>query len=227
MKSILITGSSSGLGYELAKHYHEKGYNVVGISRSISNLDIMQFKVDFFDLDELNEILTKLPQDIFFDCVYLNAGSLGELKKASDLSIKDFDDIMKINVLSNKLIIDYLIKHKMFKNLIAISSGAALKAYFGWSLYCVSKAAFKQLVETYSVENKEFYFLNLAPGLVKSKMQKKIFNTDSKIIPSVSKFQKLYNEMDSPATVAERIIKNQNYLFSFTSGSYFDLRDLN
>lgn len=227
MKSILITGSSSGLGYELAKRYHESGYIVVGISRSISDLDIMQFKVDFLDLNKLNKILINLPVDLVFDLVYLNAGSLGELKKVRDLSIKDFNDIMKINVLSNKLIIDYLTKHKMFRNLIAISSGASLKAYFGWSLYCVSKAAFKQLVETYSVENKENYFLNLAPGLVKSNMQKKIFDTDSKIIPSVSKFQEKYDQMDSPATVAERIIRNQNHLLSFTSGSYFDLRDLN
>lgn len=226
MKSILITGSSSGLGYELAKRYQERGYNVVGISRSISNLDITQFKVDFLDLNELNKVLINLPLDLVFDIVYLNAGSLGELKKARDLSIKDFNDIMKINVLANKLIIDYLIKQKIFRNLIAISSGASIKAYFGWSLYCISKAAFKQLVETYSLENKEFYFLNLAPGLIKSKMQKKIFNTDSKIIPSVSKFQKIYDEMDSPAKVAERIILNHDHLLSFTSGSYFDLRNL-
>ena len=39
MKSILITGSSSGLGYELAKYYHENGYNVVGISRR-ANKDV-------------------------------------------------------------------------------------------------------------------------------------------------------------------------------------------
>ena len=226
MRSILITGSSSGLGYELAKYYSEMGYNVVGISKSISDLKIIQFKVDFLDLNKLRETLTKLPKDLNFDLVYLNAGSLGELKRIDNLSINDFYDIMKINVLSNKLIIDYLIKLKLFKNLIAISSGASLKAYYGWSLYCASKAAFKQLIETYSIENSEFYFLNLAPGLIKSNMQKNIFNTDSKIIPSVSKFKKLYNQMDSPSTVASRIIKNENYLCSFSSGSYFDLREL-
>ncbi len=33
-KTILITGSSSGIGKETAKYFHEKGWNVVAIMRS-------------------------------------------------------------------------------------------------------------------------------------------------------------------------------------------------
>ena len=81
---------------------------------------------------------------------------------------------MLVNFLSNKIIIDYfLIKKIEVNNIIYISSGAALKPKYAWGSYCISKAATKMMIDIYAEENKKINFINLAPGLIKSKMQKK------------------------------------------------------
>ena len=35
---VLITGASSGIGYELAKPYSKDGYNLILVARNIENL---------------------------------------------------------------------------------------------------------------------------------------------------------------------------------------------
>ena len=126
-----------------------------------------------------------------------------------------------------KVIIDCLLKlNRTVRNVIGISSGAALKAYFGWSLYCSSKAAFKQLLSGYGEEVKDIHFLSVAPGIVKTKMQDYIYSQNEEEIPSVAKFKKLYDNMDSPDVVAAKLFNNLNLLKQQPSGGFFDLRDI-
>ena len=95
----------------------------------------------------------------------------------------------------------------------------------GWFLYCSSKAAFKFLIESYALEDKKRKFINISPGLIKTKMQAQICKIDEKKIPSVKKFKKLNknNKVPSPDEVAENILFTiQNRKKS--SGSYLDIR---
>jgi len=225
--NVLITGSSSGLGYSLAKKFKEMGYNVFGISRSTTNLDINKIVCNFKNLDDIKPKLKELIGDNGFEYVFLNAGILGNLNKLSDIDISEFDEIYKVNVLSNKIILDYLNYSCKVKNVIGISSGAALKTYFGWSLYCSSKAAFRQLISSYSDEFNKTHYTSLAPGIIKTKMQDQIYNEDVNKIPSVKKFHKMYDSMDSPDIVTLNIIENLSKLRQYNSGEYVDLRNIN
>jgi len=224
--NVLITGSSSGLGLSLCDKLNEMGHNVYGLSRSETPLDIKQSICDFKDITSIGQCLRKLVGNDNIDCVFLNAGMLGNISKINEVSVGDFDEILKVNLLSNKVILDYLIVNNSIKNVIGISSGAANKVYYGWSLYCVSKSAFKQLLSVYAEEYKDIMFLSLAPGIIKSKMQNDIKNVDVELIPSVKKFHDMYEDMDSPDVVAGKIIDNMSTLLSLDSGSYFDLRSL-
>lgn len=225
--TVLITGTSSGLGYELAKQFIAKGYTVYGISRGISDLDIKQIQCDFTDLQHLAISLNDLIDTKEIDTVILNAGMLGNISETNNLRIDEFYDIFTVNVLANKVIVDWLLNHDVdVKNIIGISTGAALKTYYGWSLYCTSKAAFNQLLSTYAQEEKDVHFLSLAPGIIKTKMQDYIYSLDGQEIPSVKKFKEMYNTMDTPDLVAERIIKFLPEINDIKSGSYFDLRDI-
>ena len=126
------------------------------------------------------------------DTAILNAGILGELASTKNTSVEAFNEIFKINVLANKIIIDWLLKNNTnIKTIIGISSGAAIKTYYGWSLYCTSKAAFKQLISTYAQEEQNVHFTSIAPGIIKTNMQEYIKKIDVKIIPSVEKFQQV------------------------------------
>lgn len=226
MANVLITGSSSGLGLALAQSFCEQGDEVYGISRSQTPLPIKQITCDFNQLDTLRERLFELTQNISIDYVFLNAGLLGKIAVVSKLSHDDFLTVFNVNVFANKIVIDALLRNNKLKNIIGISSGAALKTYFGWSIYCTSKAAFKQLISSYADENPSIHFLSLAPGIVKTKMQDHLYSLDATEIPSLEKFHSLYNSMESPDIVAKKIINNLTTLDVLPSGSFYDLRDI-
>ena len=76
--------------------------------------------------------------------------------------------------MANKQILDFFIKKKIeVKLIIGISSGAAIAPKLGWYLYCCSKSTFKFLLESYAIEDKKEKYINISPGLIKTKMQKK------------------------------------------------------
>jgi len=222
--NILITGTSSGLGYELAKQFIARGDTVYGTSRRKTNLNIKHLQIDFNNLEELTINFKDFIKNVLnFDIVILNAGILGEINKVSNLSIDQFNKTFNVNVLANKVILDRLLLNKInLKQVIGISSGAALKSYHGWSLYCTSKSAFKQLLSTYAQEHPHINFTSLAPGIIKTDMQNYINSLDKNNFPSVEKFQQMFNNMDTADVVAKKFINNLPNL----KKGYIDLRDI-
>ena len=229
-KNIIITGNTSGIGLNLNELLKNKN-NIIGISKSNSKIqNNLQIKVNFKNLDILKKIIlkTKIPDKI--DYLILNAGILGKIDKIDNISTNEFLDILKINFLSNKILIDILIKRKIkLKNVVALSSGAAKSGKDGWALYCASKAAFYQLINVYALEQKKIKFINLSPGLARTKMQDEISQVKNKDIKSVKKFQQLYrmNKILSPKIIAKKIIFFLDNIKEFKSGSFIDLRDFN
>jgi len=147
---------------------------------------------------------------------------------AKDINLKELETGFKINVLSNKIIIDFFLQNKTkIKNIIAISSGAAVSAKDGWLNYCGSKSYFKMLIDTYALENSKINFVNLAPGLIMTKMQKQIFNTQNKRIKSIKVFKTLYknNSIENSDIIADKIINFLKKIRTFKKkGSFIDLR---
>lgn len=227
-KNFLITGHTSGLGKSLNRILIENKNKIIGISRSQSKIsNFIDIKVDFTNIKLLKRKLHRLKKIKKIDFIVLNAGLLGDLKIFSKVDIKKFEKILLVNFLSNKIIIDYFLSKKIkIKNVISISSGAALKPKYAWGSYCISKAATKMMIETYAEENKKINFINLSPGLIKTKMQKKIFNTKENY-SSLKKFKKLYkkNLIDTPDIVAIKVIKFFSEINKYKDESYIDLRN--
>jgi len=228
MRNVLITGTSSGLGEALARQFLQNDYNVYGISRSPTGIELTKSEIcDFSALDTIGAHLEKLIDGVdCFDYVFLNAGILGDLKPVSQITIDEYQNALNVNVWSNKVLLDYVLSKCRLNNVIAISSGAAMKTYFGWSLYCCSKAAFKQLISSYEDEHKTVNFVSLAPGLVKSKMQDKIYGYDESQIPSVKKFKEAYDNMPTPDECAQKIVRNLDEIYTKKENGFFDLRSL-
>ena len=93
------------------------------------------------------------------------------------------------------------------------------------SSYLISKAAFKFLIESYALENKNIKFLNISPGLIKTKMQSQICSIDEKKISSVKKFKILNKKNLVPSSdyVAENLLTSIEKI-KFNSGDYIDIR---
>ena len=226
-KKIFISGGSSGLGKALALNLSNNN-KIYCLSKSIlKSKNVKSIKCNFKNISSIKQKLNNLINTKKIDYVFLNAGILGKIKEINKINYNQAKEIFKINVFANKEIIDFFISKKIKINMvIALSSGAALSPKTGWFLYCSSKAAFKFMIECYASEFKRIKFLNLSPGLVKTRMQKQICKIDEKKIKSVIKFKKLnkLNLVPNPSDVAQNIIKNLTKLKRIPSGSYIDIR---
>jgi len=223
MDKVLITGTTSGLGASLAEIYEDGGYSVHSISKKEPKSSAVHRDCDLEDLDSVRRGIDSLVKTHCYEYVFLNAGVLGELAVGADVHLRDYEKAFDVNVWSNKIIIDSLIKHKRAKNIICLSSGAASKGYFGWSIYCSTKGAMKQLMSCYHLEYPDIKFLSLAPGLIKTKMQDYICSHDENELPSVKKFKDAYSTMQTPEDCARKIYNGLEEILS-KGVDYFDLR---
>lgn len=225
---ILVTGSSSGLGKCVAQVFAQNQHDVYGISRSLSSVNLKkQVVCDFLNISEIKNSLSELLQDTDeIDYVFLNAGTLGELSKINNSAPEQSLDHYKINVLSNKILLDFLISKKTIGKVICVSTGAINKSYYGWGLYTMHKACLKKMIDVYAEENPKINFLSLAPGLVKTKMQDYIYGISTTQIPSVGKFKEAYKNMQKPEECANKIYKNLKEIFESPKDRFTDLRDI-
>jgi len=225
---VIITGHSSGIGNGLAKIIEEDSGSVFGISRSSTNICEDELIIDFEKIqhnkDKLESYFKRIPKS---DFLILNAGILGQIDISPNTNIEGLRRILEINLLSNKVIIDTMYQlGKLPPVVLGISSGAAIKPKYGWSEYCISKAAFKMLLESYSVELEETKFISIAPGIVKTKMQEQILSVDSTVIPSVKKFHDIYDEIPTPKEAAKKIYTFMKNIDMIDNQTYVDLREV-
>ena len=140
-----------------------------------------------------------------------------------DMNIFDnlFLDTLKINVIANKIIIDWSILNGC-KKFIGISSGAATKNYDGWLNYCVSKSAFRSMLLQYQKDLPKLSFKLISPGILSTEMNKKIKAQDISLFPEMKKFH------ETPAVAPSKASKliYEKYCYYFKSEKLeIDLRD--
>ena len=154
--------------------------------------------------------MSDLKQKLYFNkikhnlCV-LNAGTLGSIGRAPQISHEEFLEALKINVISNKIIIDWSIKNGC-KQFIGVSSGAATKNYDGWLNYCVTKSAFRSMLFQYQKDLPKLNFKLISPGILKTDMNKKIKELDVALYPDMNKFHQ--TQAVNPQKASELIYKN-------------------
>jgi len=234
--NILITGTSSGLGFGLSKYYLERGHRVFGVSRR-SNPDLNRFEnfsflsqdiSDFANLEK--NLVTFLNKTTILDLVILNAGMLNEVKDMKDTGLDEIEKVMNVNVWSNKIIIDALFKHlEKIGQIVAVSSGAAVSGSRGWNAYSLSKATLNMLIQLYANEQVNTHFCALAPGLIDTGMQEYVSGLpDEMNYPTIARLKEVRASGEMPgieeaAKINARAIENVR---EYESGSFLDVRKM-
>jgi benzil reductase ((S)-benzoin forming) len=94
--------------------------------------------------------------------------------------------------------------------LINISSGAAARAYAGWSAYCASKAAVERFTECVQLEEASTGLRAYAvqPGVIDTAMQEQIRASRAEDFPALDKFLaiKRQSAFNTPPFVARQLL---------------------
>ncbi len=234
--NIFITGTSSGIGYGLAKYYLDQGHTVYGISRShnetLEDHENFRFKsVDLLALDQIKEEITSLLEPLsHLDLVVLNAGILPNIGDMQETSLQEIKKVMDINVWANKLLLDTILKEAPPAQVVAISSGASVSGSRGWNAYSLSKATLNMLVNLYAQEAEHTHFIAMAPGIIDTNMQEYISGLpDDFSFPVVEKLKKAKGTPQMPPAekaapaLAEAFIHARK---KYPSGDFVDIRKM-
>jgi NAD(P)-dependent dehydrogenase (short-subunit alcohol dehydrogenase family) len=186
MKNIIITGTSRGIGNELALKFANEGHQVLAISRKIDAVlakheNITCLSVDLSKEEELQNIANFLSATWKqVDIVIHNAGAI-LLKPFAETSVEDFKKIYDVNVFGvvslTQIALSYL---KSGSHVVTISSMGGIQGsmkFAGLSAYSSSKGAVITLAELLSEEYKErgISFNVLALGSVQTEMLEEAF----------------------------------------------------
>jgi len=211
-KIALITGTGSGIGKTLAELLLRKSFKVFGYSRTnqIENKDFTFTKIDLGNLEEVKKI--KFPKFDSSSSVILvnNAAAIGEIvpldRKSETGIINDYNlNIITPTIFCKKLIQSYKLMNKLIIN---IGSGAANKAIASWSTYCATKSGLDMLTEVIAEEkHKNLNVFSIHPGVVDTKMQYEIRNSDKRYFYLLDKFLAYYTdgELENTQDTAKKI----------------------
>ncbi len=231
MHNILITGVSSGLGHALAEVCLERGYRVYATGRhrpsDIEHPNFHFFACDLSDLKSLRACVTEGLQGVDqLEAVILNAGMLGEIKPMVETSVEALKKICDLNVWANKLLLDLLIARELrVKQVIGISSGAAVNASKGWGGYSLSKSALNMLLRLYAHEMPSTHLTALAPGVIDTPMVRYILEeVDETAYPSAGRLKR--GPIMTPQEAAKRLVDTIPKLLRYESGAFVDIREM-
>ncbi|MCR4030810.1 MULTISPECIES: SDR family NAD(P)-dependent oxidoreductase [Flavobacterium] len=186
MKNIIVTGTSRGIGFELALQFAEAGHQVLAISRKIpqtllQHQNVTCLSIDLSDenaLQEVDQFLSSTWKKV--DAVVHNAGAL-LLKPFVETTQADFESIYKVNVFAvanlTRICIPYLEKGSHVVTISSIGGVRGSLKFAGLAAYSSSKGAVITLTELLAEEYKEkgISFNVLALGSVQTEMLNEAF----------------------------------------------------
>ena len=171
-KVALITGASKGIGAAVAKAYARAGAHVILLARNERKLTKIDDEIkalggtatlipfDLTDSENIQNLGPLLTQkfgklDIFVG----NAALLGTLGPLTDISRREFNQVMSVNLTANFLLLktlDPLLKASEAGRVIFVTTGADIvKGHAYWGTYAISKAALEAMARVYAGENEQ------------------------------------------------------------------------
>jgi uncharacterized protein len=231
-QNVLITGASSGIGYELAKVFAKNHYNLIIVARHTETMqelktkypkvEIQIIKQDLSDDDAGSIIFEKL-KDTQVDILVNNAG-FGDTGEFQDLKLKKQLNMIDLNVRALTEL-THLFGAKMVKNksgkilnvasVVAFMPGPGMATYFATKAFVLSfSQALSQEWGKYGVQ-----VMALCPGVTKSGFQDAANQNDKRMtkannIPTSKEVAEYgYEQLMNNKSIAVHGIQNKIFAF--------------
>ncbi|MDD9174111.1 SDR family NAD(P)-dependent oxidoreductase [Aliivibrio finisterrensis] len=186
MKTILITGATSGIGLSLVHAYLKQGDKVYACGRNFSAYEesetlleakqTLQLMEVSFDLTDSQSILTSLNDIESLDIAILNAGTCEYIDNAEHFDGALFERVIQTNVISIGYCLQVLIpKMKYGAHLALMGSSASYVPFQRAEAYGASKAAIHYLAKSLQLDipAERLTISVIAPGFVKTPLTNK------------------------------------------------------
>jgi len=204
-KTAIITGASRGIGAETAREFARQGARVVLAARSGSEIEALAEEIraaggsalaqtcDVAIWGQVRDLVTRAREAFGrVDFMINNAGvidPIGRLVDSDPAAWARAADINFTGTYHGVRAVLPLLEAQNSGVIVNISSGAAVNALEGWSMYCASKAAAAMLTRCADRESKSgVRVVGLSPGTVATDMQWRIrasgINPVSQLDPS-------------------------------------------
>ncbi len=229
MKTVLITGASSGIGKEMAYVYAENNYNLILVARRKENLEAIKIdieqkhkiQVEIFDIDlsktNSAELLYKKVNDKNLKVnVLINNAGFGINGKFKDIDMEWEENMLILNMLTltklTKLFVKDMVKLES-GNIVNIASTASFQAVPNFATYAASKAYVLHFSEAiaYELKNDNVKVTVVCPGATKSEFAE-VSNTDEKLFSKAPTSRELaeftYKSMKKGKVTAVHGFKN-------------------
>ena len=205
MKNVVITGTSRGIGFELAQQFANDGHNVLALSRNTKPLEtvnhpnIKTISIDLSSTSNLHKVTNFINEEWkSVDILINNAGKLIN-KPFTELTQEDFFEVYKVNVFAvaelTKLLIPNL---KEGAHVVTVSSMGGIQGsmkFPGLAAYSSAKGAVITLSELLAEEYKtqKIAFNVLALGAVQTEMLQEAFPGYEAPISALEMADYIYN----------------------------------
>lgn len=226
MKTVLITGATSGIGQQLARDYLKDGWQVIACGRNADKLAALQAQNPAhcqtlsFDITEREAVLAagqSLTQSL--DLVILNAGTSIYIDDAKHFDSERFSRLMQTNLLGVGYCLEAFTRHIPAGGQLAlVGSSAYLFPFTRAEAYGASKAAIAYLAQSLSLDLKahQIDVSLITPGFVKTPL------TDQNDFPMPMRIP-----VDQAVTDIRQGLAKRKKLISTPASFVFFLRLLN
>lgn len=233
MKTVLITGATSGIGRETARLFASNNFKVILCGRRDDRLRVLHEELSkissvftlCFDIRNQVQVantIASLPSEFAdIDILINNAGNAHGLEPIQSGEIEDWDAMIDINIKGllyvSRAVIP-MMTEKRAGHIINIGSTAAKEVYPNGNVYCATKHAVDALNQGMRMDLNQFGIRvgAIHPGLVQTEFSQVRFKGD---IDRAENVYKGYEPLQ-PQDIAEII------LFVVTRKSHINIADL-
>jgi NAD(P)-dependent dehydrogenase (short-subunit alcohol dehydrogenase family) len=189
----LITGASRGLGAAVARRFAAEGAQLVLVARTVGGLEETDDAVrdaggsatlvplDLTDFDAIDRLGQSLHERFGrLDVLVGNAAHLGTLSPVGHIRVRDWTDVIALNLTANWRLIrslDPLLRASPAGRAIFVTDAVARRPKAYWGAYAASKAGLEAMVRVFADETERTKVrVNLIdPGRLRTRLRARAF----------------------------------------------------